>query len=472
MQSFMIALLGCTVTMTILALFYMAITPFMSKRYSERGRYYAWLIIVIGLIIPFRPQFYNAIVQINIPSGTTTPSMPSVPAPVDFIPPVENTAFSPAWWQIAAVIWLAGVMAFVTYHAIKHYRFIKMAKRWSESVTDERTLALLQSLKAEMGISKRVSLYQCLSMGSPVMLGFVNPRILLPSAEMADDELRFILKHELVHYKRKDLYYKFLVLAATAIHWFNPLVYLIARAIYAQCEQSCDAEVVRNTDADTRQQYSEAIIGVVKYHSKQKTALSTNFYGGKKSMKNRISSIMDTRNKRLGITIIFIMLAVTMGTGFAFAVNGAVPDNNNSGRELQGAGSTFTDENGNNGSVADGQVGQTGRLTPNNDGTYTLAPNDDFPNGLNIVNPFSFGDGAILGGDVTVDFNAGHNLEREDIALPTYTEEEMAQIRADIESGQTQPAGIIHPDGTMEWFNRHEIIPEDAEIDWSFTPFD
>jgi beta-lactamase regulating signal transducer with metallopeptidase domain len=100
---------------------------------------------------------------------------------------------------------------------------------------------------------------------------------------LAHDELRFIIKHELVHYKRKDLLYKYLVLAATAIHWFNPVVHLISKAIDVLCEISCDAEVIRNTSADTRKKYSEAIIGVAMYQIKQKTALSTNFNGGKKA---------------------------------------------------------------------------------------------------------------------------------------------------------------------------------------------
>lgn len=53
MQNFMIALLTCSVSMSALALFYMAVTPLLARRYSAKGRYYAWLIIVIGLIIPF-----------------------------------------------------------------------------------------------------------------------------------------------------------------------------------------------------------------------------------------------------------------------------------------------------------------------------------------------------------------------------------------------------------------------------------
>jgi hypothetical protein len=72
---------------------------------------------------------------------------------------------------------------------------------------------------------------------------------------------------------------------------------------------------------DTRQSYGEAIIGVVKYQSKLKTALSTNFYGGKKGMKTRILSIMDSGKKKTGMVVICGILILTMGTGFAFAAS-------------------------------------------------------------------------------------------------------------------------------------------------------
>lgn len=326
MQSFMVTFLTCSITMSAVALFYMAAAPLLAKYYSAKGRYYAWLIIVIGLIVPFRPRFDNPIVKIT-PAETTTPII-QVGNGTQFIGPVENTLppsatsyISFSWWQVTAAVWLVGIIAFLAYYAIKHYRFMKMARRWSETITDEQTMSLFHGLKAELGISKQIDLYQCLSVGTPMLIGFSKPKILLPNTYFAKDELRFILNHELVHYKRKDLLYRCLVLSAKAIHWFNPLVYLMARAIDALCEMSCDAEVVRSTDADTRKHYSEAIIGVVKYQSKMKTALSTNFYGGKKGMKKRIFSIMDTRNKKTGLVILCSVLILTLGTGFAFAAN-------------------------------------------------------------------------------------------------------------------------------------------------------
>lgn len=324
MKDSIIMLLICSVTMSALGLLYMAITPLLAKRYSVMSRYYAWLILVIGLIIPYRPQFKNAIVKVDVAGnpnitmiriGNGTPVTASLP---DMFP-ISFTGIS--WWQISAFIWLVGMIIFLSYHIIRHYRFLKLTARWSENITDERTLTLLQNLKMQMGISQDIELQICDSIGSPVMIGFRNPRLLLPRADFGTDELCFILKHELVHYKRKDLWYKCLVLIAASIHWFNPIVHLMAKTIDLQCELSCDEEVVRSTDLETRQYYSETIIGVVRHHSKLKTALSTNFYGGKKAMKKRILLIMDMNKKKAGIAVLCCALMLTLGTGFAFAAN-------------------------------------------------------------------------------------------------------------------------------------------------------
>ena len=354
-QIFLIALIICSLSMSVLALLYMAISPLLGKRYSEKGRYYTWLIILVGLIIPFRPQWGNSLIGVEIPvdtpqvifhiaGNTQNITVPPVALPTVGNPPVSDTIHNTSpgtnpdvipsvvpgtgidisWWQIVMPIWLAGLIFFIAYHGIKHYRFIKMTRRWGKPVIDEQVISLYGEVKAEMGISRGIPIFLCKSIGSPMLVGLIKPRILLPTIEYENDELRFILRHELVHYKRWDLLYRCIVLIATAIHWFNPIVYMIAKQINMLCELSCDAEIVQNTDDDARQQYGEAIMGVAQYQSKFKTALSTEFYGGKKGMKNRISSIMDTRKKRIGAVVLLVAVVATLSTGIILAASANV----------------------------------------------------------------------------------------------------------------------------------------------------
>lgn len=370
MQDFLIALLICSITMSVLALLYIAASPFLTKHYSAKGGYYVWLIIVLGFIIPFRPQWSNAFINVEIPMNASSAVLimseeeSQIAPPVQALPPLDdialyntatlynatsvyntamlydtamfyntatlyNTASIIAWWQIGFAIWAAGVIIFLAFHAIKHYRFCKTMRRWSKNITDERILLLLEDIKSEMGITRSIQVHLCTFAGSPMMVGLFKPQILLPTLEMTQDETRFILKHELVHYKRKDLLYKYLVMAATALHWFNPIIYMIAKAINVLCETSCDAEVLQNADESTRQSYGETIIGIVQYHSRLKTAYSTNFYGGKNIMKTRISSIMDTGKKKTGVVILTLVLVATLCTGVLLVVSAegnAIPE--------------------------------------------------------------------------------------------------------------------------------------------------
>jgi len=338
MQNFLVTLLICSVTMSMLALLYMAITPLLARRYSATGRYYGWLIIIVGLIIPFRPQWGRALINIDAPMSELLPitetngnvvnyaATPQINLPTMTLSFIDNavvsdTTFSISWWRVGFTVWLIGVILFISYHSIKHYGFVKKVRRWSENITNREILSLLENLKSEMGITRQIPICKCMFASSPMMVGIIKPQILLPTTEVAEDELYFILKHELVHYKRKDLFYKYLVLAATVLHWFNPIVYLMAKAVNILCEISCDAEVLHRADMDTRQSYGEAIIGVVQYKSNLQTALSTTFYGGKNSMTKRILSIMDASKKRVGATVLCGVIVLTFGTGFAFAVN-------------------------------------------------------------------------------------------------------------------------------------------------------
>ncbi|WP_213618497.1 M56 family metallopeptidase [Paenibacillus sp. J22TS3] len=326
MREFVTALIECSITMSVLVLGFIAATPWLSKRYSAKWLYYTWLVLVIGLIIPFRVHPDTAFIQMSTTPDYTQPILPGNVANIvdSTIPTNTPSQELPAilWFQIGICLWAAGLFAFIVYHGLKHFRFLRMVSRWSEQ-PDKHLNDTLHKIKTEMGITTPVKLQICSCISSPMMIGFIRPTILLPWSDFSADEMPYILRHELVHLKRKDLWYKSLVLFATAVHWFNPVMYVMARAVSSQCEISCDAEVVSKTDIGTRRQYSEALIGVIKNQSRRQTAFSTNFYGGKKDMKNRIFSIMDTSKKRAGVLILCLVVLGTLGTGAAFAVNDA-----------------------------------------------------------------------------------------------------------------------------------------------------
>jgi beta-lactamase regulating signal transducer with metallopeptidase domain len=268
--------------MSAIALLLLVCTPLLAKRYSAKGQYYTWLIVIIGFIIPFRPRWDNALINVEIPMNVPLSVQSGVHADVQSVGalPISNNALTPlvnttisvneptvSLWQIGFFVWLIGLTAFLAYHCIKHYRFVNISKRWSVNITDGDILSLLQTIKSDMGIKRSIPVYLCEFTSSPMMIGVVKPRILLPKLDYTEDELYFILKHELTHYKRHDLIYRYLVLSVTALHWFNPIVYFVAKHIHNLCETSCDEEVLKSTSMDKRRSYCETIFTMAQKQS-------------------------------------------------------------------------------------------------------------------------------------------------------------------------------------------------------------
>lgn len=330
METFLTALLQCSLSMSVITFLYAIVLPILSKRYAPKWRYMVWLLIAAAWLIPFRPLIELPFLSAQ---STNTPLMPVQIAPASPITNITAEALTPApemqtgipqlsMWEIGFFLWLAGVVFMLVYHIWRHSRFMKMVNRWSEVETAPEILQLLDTLKQEQRIKSQIEYKICSSISSPMMVGFFRPVILMPSIKLSENELILILRHELTHFKRHDLWYKTIVLAATVLHWFNPVVYFMARATSVQCEIACDALVLENENMQMRKQYGETIIAVVRGGKAHQTALSTNFYGGKRGMKNRIASMLDSKRKKAGVTILCIVLAGIMLTGATLVADG------------------------------------------------------------------------------------------------------------------------------------------------------
>jgi beta-lactamase regulating signal transducer with metallopeptidase domain len=347
MGNFLIVLLRRSVSMSLITLVYAAIMPVLSKRYAAKWRYMGWLAVAAGWIFPLCPVPRPRI-DLSFLLPRITPAAPRVWPVVKALSSmagtggIGNTQAAFSVWPALAVMWMCGAAGVIAYHALRHGRFVKTVRRWSEPVSDPEILKVWDGLKREMGIKAEPGLKVCRCVTSPMLTGFFRPLILLPPGGIANGGLSLILRHELIHLRRGDLWHKALVLTATALHWFNPVVYFMAKAAAAQCEISCDALVLQDADFERRRQYGETIIGIVKNGAKPRTELVTNFYGGKRAMKSRIFSIMDTKRKKAGLMVFCITLAAIITVSTVSA--GPAADNGIAYRSVIGTtGSISTD---------------------------------------------------------------------------------------------------------------------------------
>jgi len=63
-----------------------------------------------------------------------------------------------------------------------------------------------------LDIKRQLNISTCNQVQSPLLIGFIKPCIVLPAQDFTAEQYYFILKHELIHYKHRDLFYKLILL--------------------------------------------------------------------------------------------------------------------------------------------------------------------------------------------------------------------------------------------------------------------
>ena len=320
----------------------------LGKRYSAKWRYLLWLVIAVRLCIP---------VQINLPEPMMGMRMevPSVQNSaravletknpeylirsdadkelmkemretvseangymlhVDFTVPDDHDFFD-FFLAYPDVLWMIGVLSFLIWQGRKYSSFKKMLYRNRRKVMDAAVLDCFYTLCRELNIEKRPEIYFCEPLPSPLCVGFMHPAVYINSEDREEKDLRLILKHELIHCKRKDLWFKGILMLARALHFFNPFVHWMTKLAEKDMELSCDLAVMENCDLQEREAYSMAILRTVKEANSKNMRMSTAFSGGKEELKARFENIFDMTAKKRGIAL-FTAAALLVCGGTAF----------------------------------------------------------------------------------------------------------------------------------------------------------
>lgn len=146
-----------------------------------------------------------------------------------------------------------------------------------------------------------------------MLAGFIHPTLYLPDERISRTDAAFIFRHELTHYKHGDLWLKLLLLAARCLHWFNPLVHLIARFAQEDIEAACDDAVVRGHDGAYRRAYGETILRSAIAQSQKRKALVSCFGDDKKTLMRRFEGLFDKSVKKRGVALV-VMIALLVGS--------------------------------------------------------------------------------------------------------------------------------------------------------------
>ena len=175
-----------------------------------------------------------------------------------------------------------------------------------------RSIMLKRKLKDAKWIDWNI--YESDKVKTPFVFGLISPKIYLPDV-LDNSEREYILKHEETHIKHGDWIIKIIGMAAVAIHWFNPLVWLAYFMLEQDIEMSCDETTVANMDDNTKQAYAISLVAYAS-SSKNRRYLVTPLGFAKKSIvrseisgrvNNLISYKPGTRAATVAITICLLV---------------------------------------------------------------------------------------------------------------------------------------------------------------------
>jgi hypothetical protein len=120
---------------------------------------------------------------------------------------------------------------------------VRECRRRSERIADPALTGLLEELRAQMRVARRVEARELAGLPAAATVGWLRPVVLLPSdwREWADEELRAVLAHELAHVRRGDYLAGLVARLGVALHFYHPLVYWLAARLHLQQELAADA---------------------------------------------------------------------------------------------------------------------------------------------------------------------------------------------------------------------------------------
>lgn len=353
--------LSMSLSGSLLILILFSCKQIFKDKISRQWQYYIWLIVIMRLLLPFTQEtnlmgtifqtFDNTTYHTEkyppeqqnqdiLNDDKNTPTINNERSNQKYINKMELFTSNQAVQDIITllvnniwIIWLVIALILFIRKITIYQSFVRYIKAGQAPVSDTELLDRLAILGSQIRIKRAIELCINPLISSPLLIGFFRPCIVLPRVDIAEKDFQYIVLHELTHYRRFDMLYKWLVQITVCLHWFNPLVYLMGKEINKACEFACDEAIVKKLDSSNVQDYGKTLLNSIATVGKYKESLaSVTLSESKKLLKERLGAIMNFRKKSnlvvfftIVITVLFTVGATAIG---AYTVPQIPVDNN------------------------------------------------------------------------------------------------------------------------------------------------
>lgn len=209
------------------------------RRGSAAARHQIWALGVAGALL--LPLLCWALQSFLPPEAPASDAGRSLVAATVFVTGGRTTGAGPEGPSWLAVTWAAGVLL-VSLRFLRGHLAARRLSRAAEPARAEAWLSAWREATAQLAITGTAGLGRSEAIASPMTIGVLRPRVLLPAAADAwsPERLRAVLVHELGHVRRRDTLVQLGAQLACALYWWNPLAWLAAARLRIEREHACD----------------------------------------------------------------------------------------------------------------------------------------------------------------------------------------------------------------------------------------
>ncbi|WP_294497463.1 M56 family metallopeptidase [uncultured Gemmiger sp.] len=350
--------LGCA------ALVLLALARRLRRRYGARWLCRLWLALAVLFVLPLRlalpavpaarvtlPAAWTAAVQtaqtetppqqglgeqpalsaaapaqlpdtVQPPAADSAPAQAPEPLQADGRGTSGPAAPALSWLEVLTAMWLTGAAAVLLWQGAAYLLWrrrtvgqaVPAGPDWQQALDDAQ---------AAVPLRRRPRLLASASVRGPVTAGILRPVLLVPQADHAPVDSALMLTHELTHLRRHDLAFKLLLTAACALHWYNPVLWLLARRAGRDIEAACDEQVVAGQGSTFRAAYSDALLHAARMG--RTPALTTGFALTRRDWADRLRQLWDLTPKRRGRVVLAGLALVALLAGGLVACQAANP---------------------------------------------------------------------------------------------------------------------------------------------------
>lgn len=286
-----------------------------ASRITAKTRRLWWLLVPLSFLVLVPASILPHPLSNSLPRVSSLDRMDAWAGPL--VLPSPPTAFSPGLPQLFLLCTLLG--GTVIYLSVVMVRTHAAMYRWRRGrlSTDSALLALLENCKARAGITAPIGLVVTEDVASPVLLGWLRPRVLLPtglSATLPREQLRGVLFHELAHFRSLDVPANWLFTAVCALHWFNPAAHLALRAWTTFREEAADEAAIVWLGQSSEIVYGETLLRVLRTtHGQPAPYAALAIVESVNQLRKRILMIKHHEQKKPRLLLTGILLAAALG---------------------------------------------------------------------------------------------------------------------------------------------------------------